>query len=208
MHGEHTLIQKMQSLEFTGLVGLGAASLSRGVPMMCNGANIAYTKQAFQACGGYAGDEHASGDDTSLLYSMHQRYPGKVIFLKSEAAIVKTMPQSTAREILHQRIRWSSKIPVAANTFTRAIAALAFFFHAFLLVGVFIPGVREYALASWLLKSLVELEFLKRLVAFFDRRSLLLYFALAQIVYPIYIVFTGLLALRGEYSWKGRRQVV
>ena len=207
MHEEKTILQKMQSLEFTGLVGLGAASLSRGVPMMCNGANIAYSKEAFHVCGGYSGDTLASGDDTALLYAMHQHFPGKVEILKSTSALVKTLPQHSAKGILEQRIRWSSKIPVA-TAFTRVVAAAAFFFHAFILVGIFIPAVREYALLSWLFKSLVELEFLKRVTAFFHQRALLLWFANAQIFYPLYVVLTGLLAMRGEYSWKGRKQVL
>ena len=44
---------------------------------MCNGANLAYTKNAFNAVGGFKDiDDIASGDDMLLMYKIDQKYLG------------------------------------------------------------------------------------------------------------------------------------
>ncbi len=77
---------------------------------MCNGANLAYEKQAFEEVGGFTGiDMIASGDDMLLMYKIYHAYPGSVHYLKSPDAIVRTLPVDTVKGFMNQRIRWSSK---------------------------------------------------------------------------------------------------
>jgi len=43
---------------------------------MCNGANLAYSKKAFEEAGGFTGiDNIASGDDMLLMHKIYKRYP-------------------------------------------------------------------------------------------------------------------------------------
>jgi biofilm PGA synthesis N-glycosyltransferase PgaC len=68
LEGEGAFAQ-MQALEFMGLIAVGAAGIAAGSPNMCNGANLAYRKAAFEAVGGFAGIDHiASGDDELLMH--------------------------------------------------------------------------------------------------------------------------------------------
>ncbi|QNP52299.1 glycosyltransferase [Hymenobacter qilianensis] len=108
--GGNSLLNNLMGLEFAGLIGVGAASIGRGQPTMCNGANLAYRRDAFAAVQGFAGNEHvASGDDEFLLHKLHAVFPGSILFLKTPHAIVRTSRPPTLRALLAQRVRWASK---------------------------------------------------------------------------------------------------
>jgi cellulose synthase/poly-beta-1,6-N-acetylglucosamine synthase-like glycosyltransferase len=58
---EDTFFEKLQTIEFASLIGLRGSLLALGIPAMCNGANLAFTRKAFLDVGGYA---HISGTAT------------------------------------------------------------------------------------------------------------------------------------------------
>ena len=88
-------IEVFQALDFMTLQGITGASVYRNIHSMCNGANLAYTKKAFEEVGGFTGIDHiASGDDMLLMHKIYRRYPTKVKFLKATEAIVQTSPVS------------------------------------------------------------------------------------------------------------------
>ncbi|WP_375378175.1 glycosyltransferase [Hymenobacter cellulosilyticus] len=108
--GPATAWQQLMGLEFAGLVGVGAAGIGSQNPTMCNGANLAYRREAFAAVQGFAGNEHlASGDDEFLLHKLHAAFPGSIRFLKHPAALVSTAAPATLAALLRQRVRWASK---------------------------------------------------------------------------------------------------
>ncbi len=108
--GDNSLLSNLMGLEFAGLVGVGAATIGQGQPTMCNGANLAYHREAFAAVQGFSGNEHvASGDDEFLLHKLHAAFPGSIRFLKTPRAIVRTAAPPTLRTLLAQRVRWASK---------------------------------------------------------------------------------------------------
>ncbi|MEO5782031.1 MAG: glycosyltransferase, partial [Ginsengibacter sp.] len=109
-HGETNFLKIFQSLDFMMLQGITGASVYKKFHSMCNGANLAYEKKVFLEVDGFAGiDNIASGDDMLLMHKIFNRYPDKVLFLKSRDAIVQTKPAGTLQEFLNQRIRWASK---------------------------------------------------------------------------------------------------
>lgn len=68
---------------------------------MCNGANLAYEKTAFDKVNGFTGiDNIASGDDMLLMHKIWKHYPDRVHYLKSKAAIVTTQPMKTWKTFL------------------------------------------------------------------------------------------------------------
>lgn len=61
---------------FYDTTGDNGASVYRNIHSMCNGANLAYTKKAFEEVGGFTGIDHiASGDDMLLMHKIYRRYP-------------------------------------------------------------------------------------------------------------------------------------
>ena len=64
---------QLQELEFMSLIAASAGAASVGLPIMCNGANLAYRKNAFEEINGYGADQKfASGDDMFLLMKIRK----------------------------------------------------------------------------------------------------------------------------------------
>ena len=90
-HKEKSFLDIFQSLDFMTLQGITGASVYKGFHIMCNGANLAYEKSIFYEVNGFSGiDDIASGDDMLLMHKIKNLYPERVVYLKSESAIVKT----------------------------------------------------------------------------------------------------------------------
>lgn len=199
-----------QTIEFASLIGTGACLLEAGHPTMCNGANLAYERTAFEEVGGYAGVDHiASGDDEFLLQKIHLRYGNRICFLKNKDAIVHTQPQENWRAFYQQRIRWASKWAVNRRIATMGVAVFIFLVNLITLI-VLVAAITENRMnigfnTILLIKYLPEFLFLSLIIRFLDRKRLLLYIPLVQLFYPLYVLFFGLIAQREGYEWKGRR---
>ncbi|MCB2407888.1 glycosyltransferase [Hymenobacter lucidus] len=209
--GPATALQHLMGLEFAGLVGVGAASIGRQSPTMCNGANLAYQRAAFAAVQGFAGNEHlASGDDEFLLHKLHAAFPGSIRFLKSPAAIVNTAAPATLGALLTQRVRWASKWRHYQHPASQQLALLVLGANMALFLGVafagFRPSLWPWVLAAWALKLGADIWFLGPVLQFLGRPWWLRWVAVLQLLYAPYALATGLLGLRGRYEWKGRRQ--
>jgi cellulose synthase/poly-beta-1,6-N-acetylglucosamine synthase-like glycosyltransferase len=101
---ETSLFERMQTLEFSYLIGIGAAFIGNGRASTCNGANLAYRKDVFYEVGGFKGiDDLASGDDELLLQKVAETYPSRIGFLKEHEAVVYTHAKHTLQEFLQQR---------------------------------------------------------------------------------------------------------
>lgn len=207
---ENDLLHRLQGLELMGLVGIAAAGIKQGKPMMCNGAGLSYTREAFEAVGGFASERPgASGDDTQLMLKIAKAFPGDVYFLKDRAVVVRAEPVDTMSDLWQQRKRWAGKIPLALTPFTIGIAVIAWFAHFLLLFAALCcivgRGGWDFFLAAFLLKAVPEFLFLHTLSGFFRRRDLLRLFLPAQPFYWIYITVVGLIAPFSSFEWKGRR---
>lgn len=201
--------EKIQSLEFLGLMAIGASSIANRRPFLCNGANLAFTKKVFLEVGGYQSkNNYASGDDTQLMLKVASHGSGRIIFVRSGKAAVTTTAKGSLKEMLSQRNRWASKIPRQMGLFTFFIAAVAYFLHAGLLVSAIsvICGGPLYYLAIPLFIKIIPEFMLLAVAAYFYKKSDLLYLFLpAQVIYPLYISLVGISSLAGSYEWKGRK---
>lgn len=200
----------LQIVEFASLVGSGAVSMFLQKPTMCNGANLAYTKKAFEEVGGFEGSELlASGDDEFLMHKIFQRFPEKVMFLNNKNAIVKTSSQQTLHSFVQQRIRWASKWRFYQNWQVTALAIFIFCVNFGLIIGLVGALAGYFSWTSFLcqvgLKWGLELIFLQGILRFLGHRLALWWIPITQLIYPFYVSFFGLLAQKKGYEWKGRR---
>ncbi len=205
-----SVVQLLQSIDFMSMQGITAASHKLGLGNMSNGANLAFTKAAYQAVDGYNGIDHlASGDDYLLMMKMRYAYPTRISYLKNEAAIVKTAPQPDWGSFLQQRIRWASKSGKYDDIKLTAILMLVYLYNVLLLAvgiaSIFNAHCLLLFVAMLLLKTEVEIFYLLPVARFFNKRKDLLYFPLMQPLHILYIVVAGLLGFAGVYKWKGRK---
>ena len=206
----NSLLQIFQVLDFITLQGITAASVSANVHTMCNGANLAYTKQAFEDVGGFAGiDSVATGDDMLLMHKIWKKHPHQVHYLKSSKAIVTTEPMKTWKAFLSQRRRWASKTLVYDDWRIIAVLCFVLLFNLLpfvLLVAAFIHKFYWLLFALFfLIKTIIEWPFVSSVAAFFNQQRLMRWFFFVQPLHVFYTVFVGLLSQFGKYEWKGRR---
>jgi poly-beta-1,6-N-acetyl-D-glucosamine synthase len=199
-----------QQLDFMILQGITGASVYRNFHAMCNGANLAYDKNVFFEVDGFKGIDHiASGDDMMLMHKIIQRYPGKVEYLKSRAAIVQTKPMQTWKQFFNQRIRWASKAVYYEDKRIIAVLWMVYLLNLSFLVLILIACLQSHFWiwvgGFWLLKTLVELPFCISVASFFNRQRLSWYLFFLQPVHIFYTIISGLLGQVGTYEWKGRK---
>lgn len=199
-----------QSLDFMTLQGITGASVSKKIHSMCNGANLAYEKKVFYEVNGFEGiDSIASGDDMLLMHKIQKLYPGKIGFLKSRDAIIKTTAAETLGDFFNQRIRWASKADKYPDIKITTVLLLVYLFNGWILLTViyaFISAQALYLLLTLLVcKTIIELIFLYPVARFFKNQSLLWWFIPAQPFHVIYTVIAGWLGKFGTYTWKDRK---
>lgn len=206
---ERTLFERLQTLEFSYLIGIGAAFIGNGRASTCNGANLAYRKDVFYEVGGFKGiDDLASGDDELLLQKVAVTYPNRIGFLKNADAVVYTHAKHTLQEFLQQRRRWASKSTRYKDKKVVALAVCIWLFNLSLLVNA---GLSFYSIAflklfllQFLLKYLFEVAFLLPIMSFFRRSNLVGLLILLSPIHIIYFVYVGLIGNTRKYAWKGR----
>ncbi len=214
-----SFVQIFQSLDFMTLQGITAAVVSKKQMTMCNGANMAYERAAFNEVGGFAGiDNIASGDDMLLMHKIYKRFPERVLFLKSREAIVTTTPVNSIKQFFNQRIRWASKADKYDDKRILPVLVFVYFFNFLMLllplIAIFssctisILNTQYSILFLWvwmlLLKIVVELFFLYPIADFFSKKSMLWFFPFLQPFHICYTVVAGWLGKFGKYTWKER----
>lgn len=197
------LFQKIQAMEFAGLVGIGGAAIQLKNPNMCSAANLLFEKQVFDEVEGYKGyDGIASGDDEFLMHKVFKIYPNDVRFLRNEKAIVFTSANTSLHELADQRRRWVSKSTKYENRYITAILVGAYFFNTSIIFNL-IMNI-EVGLYQLLAKTIIEGIFLFSVLHFFKMKRFLIFLPLAEIFHITYVVIIGIWANYGTYNWKGR----
>lgn len=206
---EKSFFERSQSLEFLYLIGLGASTIGNNQPSTCNGANLAYEKEAFYEVGGFQGiDDLASGDDELLLHKIAARYDNQIGFLKNRDAIVYTHAKPNLGEFIQQRKRWASKSTRYKNKSIIVLGVFIWCFNLSILLNLgtafFLPGYFKVVLIQLILKIVIEFIFLVDVTGFAKRRSLLVLLPLLNVFHVLYIIYIGVAGNSGKYNWKGR----
>ncbi len=206
---ETSIFERMQSLEFYYLIGMGASFIGNNHASTCNGANFAYRKDVFYEVGGFAGiDDLASGDDELLLQKVAARFPGRIGFLKLREAIVYTHAKHTLKEFLQQRRRWASKsVKYNDKKIVAVVVSIWLFNLSFpinLALGFYDGYFFKLLLLQFTLKTFVEAIFLFPITSFFKRVNLLPLLLIISPPHIIYMVYIGLIGNTKKYVWKGR----
>jgi len=199
-----------QCLDFIVLQGITAASVQTKLHAMCNGANLVYSKKAFEDVRGFEGiDTVATGDDMLLMHKIWKLDPSKVIYLKDQRAIVSTAPMPSVDQFLMQRRRWASKTFVYQDARIIAILLFVFALNLYLfslaITAIFIPKLWLTLLIALIAKTIVEWPFTSHIASFFGEKKLMRYFLFFQPFHITYTVVVGAISQFGKYEWKGRK---
>ena len=210
IESNQTFFSKLQSIEFSSLIGTGAATLEFGIPTMCNGANLAFRREVFLEVNGYEGNENvASGDDEFLLRKISEKYPNGISFNNSQNGIVSTQPQQTIAQFFSQRLRWAGKWKHHHDLKSKILALSVFTFHVMVLSLLIIYAAHLISgtilLSLLASKMIIEFIFLSTVTSWLGIRWSWASFLLLQFIYPVYAIYTGFASLFLNPSWKGRK---
>jgi cellulose synthase/poly-beta-1,6-N-acetylglucosamine synthase-like glycosyltransferase len=211
-HNEKSGFERFQSLDYIGMMGVTGAGVHGHFTHMCNGANLAYEKKLYLEVGGFKGIDHvSSGDDMLLMQKVARFFPNDLGFLKNIEATVFTQAKPTVSEFLQQRMRWASKSSSYTEFFTVfQLAAVFMFCCNIVLSGLLsiIYGVYFLLLFifHFLIKTIADYIFLKKMARFFKREDLMTPFLPPQLLHILYIIVVGAISnFKKTYHWKGRK---
>lgn len=205
-----SVVENFQAIDFMSMQGITAAVHQKKMGNMSNGANLAFSREAYNKVEGYKGIDHlASGDDFLLMMKLQKEYPGRISYLKSQEAIVRTAPQPDWSSFFNQRIRWASKSGKYDDPKMTRMLMLVYLFNLSFLV-IFIAGFFNVyafgvfvAMVAW--KTIVEMTYLIPVSEFFAKKKLLNTYPFLQPLHIGYIIIAGFLGMVGKYQWKGRK---
>lgn len=201
-----SLFSRIESLEFSTLIASGAGAAGNGMPIMCNGANLAFRRQSWLDAWPDINEDEMSGDDIFLLLSIKKR-AGKIRFLKSEKAFVSTKSAGNITAFFKQRQRWTAKSK-SYNDLQIIAVALVVFLTSLMQIGLlasafFMPGLWLSTALYFLIKYLIDTAFLLSVNNFFKIKNLPFRSFILSVVYPFYISFTALSGLiKSPKNWK------
>ncbi len=210
-HNEKNAFEKMQSLEFMSLIASGAGAISIGAPILCNGANLAYEKKAFEAVNGFKSDsQYFSGDDIFLLLKIRKRFGKDAIrFIKDKNSIVYSLSQKTLKSFIQQRIRWVSKSKGYTNLAIILASLLVYLFNygifAGLILSIWFEGLFLFSVILFIIKLLIDLPIMTGISLFMKKAGMLWYYIPVQILYLPYVSIIGFIGNFITFKWKGRK---
>ena len=199
----------LQALEFLGLIAVGAGAIGAGRPNLCNSANVAYRRTAYDALRrSPAVGPLRPNEDEVLLQTIAAETDWKVAFCPSPKAAVDAEPLAGVRTFLEQRRRWAASGARYPSPVLVASIAGVWLFYALLLAGLvaapFVPVLWPAALGALGVKIVSEALLLVPACRHFGRARLLRYFLPEQILQIPYVVSIGAVGALGSVHWKGR----
>ncbi|WP_299147879.1 glycosyltransferase [uncultured Dokdonia sp.] len=199
-----------EQLDFLSLMGATAGSFYMGLPFLCNGANLAYDKEAFTAVQGFANNNHiASGDDHFLLEKFQEKFKNRISYLRSPDAIVTTQPQEQWNKFIAQRTRWAAKSSAYTFWFSKLMGILVLGVNFLSVVGVLYYAfakaeTQSIILMGLVIKLVVDVILIATETYFYNRKRYLKWYPVVVVCYPFISTFIALRSLTTGYQWKGR----
>ncbi len=206
LSNHQNLFSQLQSLEFISLVASGAGAAGAGMPVLCNGASLAFTKSAWLQSQDDLHNEELSGDDVFLLLSIKKR-GGVIRFLKSESAIVETESAKSFGNFIIQRKRWASKSPSYTDwqlIYTACVVfAMGLLPFILLTSSIIEPNYWQLFTVVIIFKYLIDLVLLYSVQQFFHLKRVWFFALILSAIYPFYVVLVGLSAIIfKQRNWK------
>jgi poly-beta-1,6-N-acetyl-D-glucosamine synthase len=203
----YSLFSRLQALEFMSLSGTTGGAASLGVPVMCNGANLAYRQRAWQESRPHIKGNHLqSGDDVFLLHAFKKLYPGKIRYLKNKCALVYTNASPDTFSFFQQRIRWAGKSGSYTDMFTlftaATVAAFNIILSLLLVMSVVNTDLISQALGLLALKLIIDFPLLLMVASFLNQKKLLFLYPVLAIIYPFYVSAVVLGSIMVPVRWK------
>jgi len=199
-----------ESLDVLSLTGSTIAMAEGGYPMMCNGANMAFKKHLFLKYRTNPEDEGlVSGDDIFFMHSVKSEPQLSIGYLANDAVLAKTAAFNNLKEIINQRVRWSSKSLHYKDKTTNVVAWIVLLMYlsvTILAVGSLVnSALIKLFLINFGAKVIVDFFFLILLASRYGKLKALRCYPLAVVVQFFLIPVVLAKSIWGTFDWKERK---
>lgn len=201
-------LSRFQHYDVMALQAVGFSLANLGKPVLCNGANFCYRKEAFFQVNGFQGNEsQPSGDDVLLLQKFVQK-KFNIGFVLHCDNLVLTQAVPKLKLYIQQRKRWFYKTKYSSSLLQKGLGVFWLVINLSVLVLIALTFLKtihlNYVLVLLLVKLCIDFlltfEMTKKVklpFRFFD-------FVLANLFYPFGIaIFIGFLT-NSKIQWKER----
>jgi cellulose synthase/poly-beta-1,6-N-acetylglucosamine synthase-like glycosyltransferase len=200
-----------QEVEFMSLVASGAGAIGMKSPIMCNGANLGFSAEAWRKLDGDAMKSTiASGDDVFLMLAMKKEFGAKrIAFAKDAQAMVCAEAANTPSALIRQRLRWVSKSHAYRDPFLVLTAVSVLLMNAGIVVaalaGIFKEEFLYLSLSLMLLKMAIDFPLLLSFCRFAGKKHYVWFIPIALPLVAVLTTFTATAGNLVRISWKGRK---
>jgi cellulose synthase/poly-beta-1,6-N-acetylglucosamine synthase-like glycosyltransferase len=202
---------KFQVLDMLSLQVVGLGSFKTSSPLFCNAANLCYKTSTIEELKAFEKHKNIiSGDDVFNL-EVYQQKGKQISALVHPDATVWTTAEPGFQLLLQQRIRWASKARHYQNKSLKALGLIVLLTNLILILSLLLAFTVEgfqHFWWLWLFKLGVDFYVLNVGNQFFKTNLCLRDYLIMLLIYPFAGSYFGLLSLRGNFSWKGRKYKV
>jgi len=182
------MFQRLNAFEFSWLQLLTFGMAGRKDPVLCNAANLLYSKQAYLEAEEIRNDNQIlSGDDMFLMEAI-QKNGGTINWSKDELLVVKTSAPISWQILRSQRKRWAGKM----TSLVSKKVVIGLMLIVIMIVGF---GFCVFALPlSWLFVTIILLKIINEwmIIQFIEKSGKpdhdFLLVIIHQIWYPVYLL--------------------
>jgi len=207
---ESGILPTFQIIENIALTAITAGYVGIQKPFMCNGANLAFKKSAYEFVNGYQSHlKISSGEDVFLMEAIKKINPSGIHYVLSRALIVKTKVQTNFSDFFNQRIRWAYKAKYNSN-FLNLSAGFMVVMANLLMVAFFMSIINKSVIMPYLsifVLSKFVFDFLLLFLAsdYLGRLKYLGWMIPFQCIYWIYALVIGICSLFIKPYWKDKK---
>lgn len=187
-------VEKLFTIEFSFLQHVTFGLAGFGKYILCNGANLLFTKETFNQAIKVREDAHIpSGDDMFLLKAVNTLNMTVFAFNRKELNVVTSAPDSFVN-LLNQRLRWITKTRDVSSLFGATFILL---FNVLLFVCVYHVLLGDFWYALPILIKIVSEG-----VSVGEKSNLFL-LLVHQVYYPFYmLVLMFKISIKSKYKWR------
>lgn len=200
---EKSLFSKLQTLDWLYLQSLAAYSSGINQTLSSIGNNFSYSKDAYQAVGGYENIKVSITEDLALLRAIDAIGKYKILYPINYKRMVITKPCKNLKELLRQKKRWF-RGGFGINTLGYILGIVMYITNFVLLTGFLYLPI-EFYLFLIAIKFISDLLIIIPPYFLLKFKKLMIYFLLFEIYFAIYGVLLPFTFIGGaKVIWKER----
>ncbi len=196
--------QKIQALDWVFLQTVASGTAEMGLPVTILGNNMAFTRQAYEAVGGFPAIGFSITEDMALMRAIAKQTNQKVRYQLRPETTIYSQAAPDWRSFYRQRKRWilGGKHTSLWGYFLIGLGVAA---HLFLIVSLFWGISFNTWFIAFAIPFFTNLSLTGRILHRIRRLDLLKYFLHFEVFYFLYlIVFALITPFIRKVEWKGR----